>query len=176
MSADNADKYQSLTDEGERSQFFADWFDNTLVPHMREVAGKPAEPRVDCSNKVEPPMELASDEILKIQGMVDSTTIIAAWALPSGYCAEDVNMNIAASQLQNFIGYTLDPSYSPLSQESEIDGLACFVDADKRGSILMCFVEQGALSRDSPEKLLDKVGDALYLQTKNERYLRRPPR
>lgn len=168
MAADDADKYKGLTDEVERSQFFADWFDNNLVPHMQEVAGKPAEPRVDCSNKVEPPMELASDEILKIQGMVDSTTVIAAWALPSGYCADDVNMNIAASQLQNYIGYTLDPSYSPLSQESEIDGLACFVDADKRGSILMCFVEQGALSKDSPEKLLDKVGDALYLQTKPE--------
>lgn len=165
MANDDAEKYESMTDEAERAAFFADWFDNKLVPHMEAQAGKQPEPRVDCSNKIEPPKELASDEIVRVKGMVDGPTVVAAWALPSGYCADDINMSIAANQLSNYIGQTLDPSYNPLSQESEIDGLGCFVDADKRGSILICFVEQGSLSRDSPERILDKIGDALYLQT-----------
>ncbi len=165
MAPEDAEKYKAIEDEAERQQFFGEWFENTLVPHMQEAAQKMPEPRVDCENKIEPPMELASDEIIRVKGMVDNPTIIAAWALPSGYCADDVNMNIAANMLNGYIGRTLDPDYNPLSQEQEIEGFGCFVDADKRGSVLMCMVEKGALSKDSPERLLDKVADSLYLQT-----------
>ncbi len=165
MAEADAAAYKKLTDEAARAEYFGNWFEKTLVPYIQESASKPAKPRVDCANKVEPPMELASRETIKVKGMVDNSTVIAAWALPSGYCPEDVNMNIAANMLGNYIGVTLDPSYDPLSQEQEIEGLGCFVDADKRGSILMCMVEQGALSKDTPERLLDKVADALYMQT-----------
>ena len=165
MEDEDASKYKAITDPVERDQFFATWFEGTLVPHMQTAAQKMPEPRVDCANKVEPPMELASQEVIKVKGMVDNATVIAAWALPSGYCPDDVNMNIAANMLGNYIGRTLDPSYDPLSQEQEIEGFGCFVDADKRGSVLMCMVEKGSLSKDSPDRLLDKVADALYLQT-----------
>lgn len=165
MEPEDAEKYEALTTDQERDVFFAEWFEQTLVPFMQNAAGKPPEPRVDCENKIEPPAELASDEIMRVKGMVDYPTVIAAWSLPSGYCADDVNMNIAANQLSGYIARTLDPEYDPLSQESEIEGFGCFVDADKRGSVLLCFVEQGSMSKDKPERILDKIADSLYLQT-----------
>lgn len=163
MAADDAAAFQKLTDAKARNDFLDKWASTKLEPFIRETAAQDPKPRVDCSQRVEPP-PLFDKQVMKVKGMVDRPTAIAAWSLPSGYCPDDANMNLAANLLTNYIYRTLDPQYDPLSQEQEIDGAGCFVDTDRRGSVLLCFVQQGKLSKDTPERLLDRVADALYLQ------------
>ena len=96
--------------------------------------------------------------------MVDYPTAIAAWTMDSGYCDDDVNKNIAANLLTNYIWQTLDANYDPFQQESDIENFGCFADVDKRSTMMLCFVEKGALNKESPERILDSIADALYLQ------------
>jgi zinc protease len=162
MADDDAEAYEKLEDPNDRIDFLNEWVPQ-LAEYIRTEGAEPPKPRVDCSEKVEPPA-LHDDQLLKIQGMVDKTTAIAAWSLPSGYCADDVNMNIAANLLSNYIQRAADPKYNPLSGEQENNSVGCFVDADRRGSILVCFVE-GGLGGLNAERSLDRVADALYMQT-----------
>ncbi len=163
MSPEDAKEYEAIEDENARADYLEAWLPK-LEKYLMDSAGKPAPPRVDCSDKVEPP-PLASDELMRVKGMVDRPTVIAAWTLPSGYCPEDTHMNIAANMLTNYIQYTVDRNYDPLKQEGDVEGLGCFVDTDRRGSVLLCMVEQGKLGSLSPERMLDRIGDALYMQT-----------
>lgn len=169
MSPEDAEAYKALETSEEKDAFIQDWFPK-LEDHLKKTATELAEPRVDCDNPVlppEPPVPYESqkkDEILKIKGMVDHPTAIAAWTLPSGYCPDDANMNIAAILLGSYIRQTVDADYDPFAQESTVEGASCGAFTDKRGSVMFCMVEQGAISKDKPERLLDKIADALYLQ------------
>lgn len=162
MAPDDAEAYEKIEDAEARIQFLNEWVPR-LAEFIRTEGAEPPKPRVDCSAKVEPPA-LHDDQLMKIQGMVDKTTAIAAWSLPSGYCADDVNMNIAANLLGNYIQRIADPKFNPLSGEQESNSVGCFVDADRRGSVLICFVE-GGLGGLGAERSLDRVADALYMQT-----------
>ena len=169
MSPEDAEAYQKLTTTEERDAYIQAWFPK-LETFLKDTASTPVEPRVDCDNRVMPPdpavpfANQKREDILKVKGMVDNATAVAAWTLPSGYCADDSNMSVAANLLSNYIQQTIDADYDPFTQESSIEGVGCFVDPDKRGSVLICFVEKGKLSKDTPERLLEKIGDSLYLQ------------
>ena len=162
MAPEDAEKYEALEDANARIEYLNEWVPR-LAEFIQTEGAEPPKPRVDCSNKVEPP-PLHDDQLLKIKGMVDKTTSVAAWSLPSGYCADDVNMNIAANLLGNYIRRIADPKFNPLSGEQEGNNVGCFVDADRRGSVLICFVE-GGLGGLNAERTLDRVADALYMQT-----------
>lgn len=164
MAPEDAEAYKKLASPQEKDQFFGDWIQNKLIPYIEKTSAEPPKPRVDCENLIEPP-PLQSRELLKVKGMVDHPTAVAAWTLPSGYCPQDVNMNAAASFLQSYIRRSIDPSYDPLRQESEIEGFGCGVTADREGSVLFCFVEKGSIGKKSAEDLLDDIEDALFLQT-----------
>jgi zinc protease len=164
MGPEDAEAYKLLTDAAEKDEFFNKWVEGKLIPFLKSAAETPASPRVDCSARAEPP-PLQSDEILRISGMVDNPTAIAAWTLPAGYCTDDINMYVAANSLQSYIMRSLDPTYDPLSQESEIKGFGCGAMPNREGTTLFCFVEKGAISKKSAEQILDDIGDALFLQT-----------
>jgi predicted Zn-dependent peptidase len=168
MTPEDAAKYQELTDEQEQIAFLNEWFPR-LEEYIVASAQKPPEPRVDCDNREEPPEPrvpyyLNRDNVLKISGMVDYPTAIAAWTMPSGYCDDDTLKSVAANMLGNYVYQTLDPEFDPTSQEREIENFGCFADVDKRSTIIMCMVEKGSISKLSAERILDKIGDALYLQ------------
>ncbi len=168
MAPEDAEAYVKLTDPDERAAFLQDWFPK-LEKYLQEVAVNPPPPRVDCDNRAEPPMPPVPyaenrDSLLKVKGMVDYPTAIAAWTLPGGYCPDDTLKSVAANFLSSYIYQTLDPDYDPYKQEREIEGFGCFADIDKQATILMCMVEKGSISKMTPEQILDKVGDALYLQ------------
>ena len=164
MAPDDAAAYQKLTSDADKNDFFNKWIETKLVPHLEKEATKQPEPRVDCTNLKEPP-PLQSRELVKISGMVDYPTAVAAWSMPSGYCPSDMNMQAAASFLQNYIMRSIDPEYDPFQQESEVEGFGCGAFTDKEGSVLFCFVEKGAISKKSAEDLLEDIEDALFLQT-----------
>ena len=169
MEPADAEAYKALTDQAERDQFLQDWFPK-LESHLKQTAGEPAEPRVDCDNPVEPPeppvpyISQKKDDILRAKGMVDHPTAVAAWTMESGYCDDDVNKSVAANLLSSYIWQTLDPEYDPFAQESEIENFGCGAWVDKRSTMVLCFIEKGALNKDTPERLLDKVADSLFLQ------------
>jgi zinc protease len=164
MSPEDAEAFQKITEAGEKDAFFANWVDTKLVPFLQEAATTPAPARVACDDRAEPP-PLQSDEIITISGMVDNPTAVAAWSLPAGYCSDDINMQVAAYSLQNYILRSLDPTYDPMSQESEINGFGCGAFTNTDGSTMFCYVEKGAISKKSAEQILDDIADALYLQT-----------
>jgi len=164
MAPEDAEAYQELTDDNAKNEFFNKWVDTKLVPHLKEAANQRPAPRVDCTNLKEPP-PLQSNELVKVSGMVDYPTAVAAWSMPSGYCPSDMNMQAAASFLQNYIMRSLDPNYDPFAQESEIEGFGCGAFTDKEGSVLFCFVEKGAISKKSAEDILEDIEDALFMQT-----------
>jgi predicted Zn-dependent peptidase len=168
MAPEDAEKYKAITSPEERHQFMQDWFPR-LQEHLQATASQPAQPRVDCDNREEPPAPRVPyyqnrSNVLKVSGMVDHPTAIAAWTMPSGYCDDDTLKSISANMLGNYIYQTLDPDYNPFAQESEIENFGCFADVDKRSTIVMCMVEVGAVSSLTAERTLDKIGDALYLQ------------
>jgi zinc protease len=163
MAPEHADEFKKLTDPAEQQEYINGWLPK-LEAHLKLMFGEPPKARVDCSTKVEPP-DRQSGEVVTIKGMVDKPTVIAAWSLPSGYCPEDIHMNIAANMLTNYIQRTVDREYDPLTQEGEVDGIGCFVDTDRRGSVLLCMAEKGKLGKLTPERMLDRVADALYMQT-----------
>lgn len=162
MAPEDAAKYKALTDPAARNKFMNDWMPK-LEAHLRKTFEEPAKPRTACDARPEPPPR-QSAEIMKIQGMVEKPTAIVAWSLPGGYCSDDPVANVAANMLTNYVGYTLDSNYDPLSQESEVDDFGCFAMQDRINSVVVCMVVQGAMSSDTPERLVEKVGDALYLQ------------
>ena len=168
MAPEDAEKYTAITDPEERHMFLEGWFPS-LQAHLQSTAETAAPPRVDCDNREEPPSprvpyyENRSD-LLKVSGMVDNPTAIAAWTMPSGYCDDDTLKSISANMLGNYIMQTLDPEYNPFAQEQEIENFGCFADVDKRSTIVMCMVEVGSISSLTAERTLDKIGDALYMQ------------
>jgi len=164
MAPEDAEAYKKLTDEGAKNEFFNKWVETKLVPFLQEAAQTPAEPRVDCSNPKEPP-ELQSKEIMKVIGMVDKPTAIAAWSLPSGYCPTDINMNAAAFFLQQYVWRGLNPTFDPDLTESIFENMGCGPLTDREGSVLFCFVREGAVPRLKAEQYLDKIEDVLFYQT-----------
>ncbi len=164
MAPADAEAYKKLTTDQEKNEFFNKWIETKLVPYLEKAATERPAPRVDCGNLKEPP-PLQSKDLIKVSGMVDNPTAVAAWSMPSGYCPSDVNMQAAASFLQNYIMRSIDPEYDPFAQESEIEGFGCGAMTDREGSVLFCFVEKGAISKKSAEDLLDDIEDALFLQT-----------
>ena len=164
MAPEDADAYQKLTDEVAKNDFFNKWIETKLVPFLKEAAETPAKPRVDCSNPKAPP-PLQSTETMEVIGMVDYRTAIAAWSLPSGYCPTDINMNAAAFFLQQYIFRGLNPTFDPELTESIFKNMGCGPMTDKEGSILFCFVKEGAVPRLSAEQALDKIEDVLFYQT-----------
>jgi zinc protease len=163
MAPEDAAAYTLLTSDVEKNDFFNNWVDTSLVPFLETAATTQPEPRVDCSVPKEPP-PLQSREVIKVKGMVDYPTAVAAWSLPSGYCPDDMNMQAAASFLQSYIMRSIDPTYDPFSQESEVKGFGCGASPDREGTVLFCFVEKGAISRKSANDLLDDIEDALFQQ------------
>lgn len=164
MAPEDAAAYQKLTDANAKNEFFNQWVDGKLVPFLEKAATERPTPRVDCSTPKEPP-PLQSKELIKIKGMVDYPTAVAAWTMPSGYCPNDMNMQATASFLQSYIMRSIDPSYDPFAQESEVEGFGCGAMPDKEGTVLFCFVEKGAISKKSANDLLDDIEDALFQQT-----------
>ncbi|MCB9779496.1 MAG: insulinase family protein [Alphaproteobacteria bacterium] len=162
MAPEDAAAYQKLTTFDEQQQFLQNWIPK-LTEFLKMTYETPPTPRVNCDDRAEPP-PLYSKEIIKVQGMVDHPTAIVAWSLPGGYCDDDPQKEIAARLLTNYIIYTLDPEYDPLSQEQEIENIGCFADVDKRATVVMCMVEKGGLAKYPADRLVDKVADALYLQ------------
>ncbi len=162
MSPDDAKAYTALTGAAERNEFMNQWLPK-LEAHLKKTYQETPPARIDCSNREEPP-PLFSKETITIKGMVENPTAVAAWSLPHGYCGDDTSMNIAANLLGNYIIRTIDPDTDPFSQDSEIEGVGCFANAGVLGSMVMCFVEKGKLGGDSADRLLDKIGDSLYLQ------------
>jgi zinc protease len=164
MAPEDAEAFVKLSGDVEKNDFFNNWIKDKLVPHLEQAATAQPAPRVDCSDLKEPP-PLQSDELMEVIGMVDYPTAVAAWSMPSGYCPGDINMQAAASFLQSYILRSIDPTYDPLSQESELKGFGCGAFTDREGSVLFCFAEKGAISKKSAEDLLENIEDALFLQT-----------
>lgn len=162
MAPEDAEPYKALKDPAARVKFMNDWMPK-LEAHLKKTYEEPAKPRTNCAERPEPPPR-QSAEFPVIMGMVDKPTAIVAWSLPGGYCDDDSIGNLAANQLTNYIGFTLDPNYDPLSQESEVEDFGCFAMQDRINSVVMCMIVQGTLSKDTPERLIEKAADALYLQ------------
>lgn len=161
MAPEDAKAYKQLTTLEEKQAFMNDVWLPKLKEHLEWTYNNPAEPRVDCDNRAEPP-PLYSDETVTVKGMVDNPTAIVAWSLPAGYCADDPQKYILANLLTSAIRQTLDPEYNPLTDESAIEGVGCFADTDRQATMLMCMIEKGSIGSLTPERLIDKAGDALY--------------
>lgn len=163
MAPEDAEAYKKLTSAAERNDFMNGWMPK-LEAHLQKSYETPVQPRIDCSNRAEPPPRY-SDETITIKGMVDYPTAVTAWSLPHGYCGDDTTMNIAANLLTNYIIRTISPSTNAFSQNSSIDMTGCFANAGVLGSMVMCFAEQGDVDSSlSADRLLDKIADSLYLQ------------
>ena len=162
MAPEDAQKYRALTTQDDKDKFLEAWLPK-LQAFLQTTLTTPAQPRVDCAHRAEPPPPF-SKEVMHVKGMVDNPTAIVAWSLPGGYCDDDPQLEIAANLLTSYIYRTIDPSYDPLSQKREIEGIGCFPDVDVEATTMVCMVEKGKLGNTTPDKLIEKVGDALYLQ------------
>lgn len=121
--------------------------------------------RIDCAARTPPPAPLSQGPV-RIKGAVEKETVVVAWSLPGGFCEDDPAMEMAANLLSNYVYRTLVPSWEWSKQEQSIQGLGCWPGPAQFGSTIMCYVEPtGGLKG---EKLISRIGDALYLQTNRE--------
>lgn len=116
--------------------------------------------RVDCSKPLEAPPILEQGP-RHVKGLVEKETVVVAWSLPGGYCGDEPAYSIVAGQLTNAIYRTLVPSWQFSQADAEIPGVGCFADSNQFASRIICFVEP--TSGYSGDRLVEKVGDALYL-------------
>jgi zinc protease len=117
-------------------------------------------PRVDCNNVPEPPPPVDL-KTTTIEGLVDKETATVAWSLPGGYCGI-APLGYAAAGLLNFYIYqTLVPTWE-YKPGAEIPGVNCGFLELQNSSVITCDVE--AKAGLSGEHLVEKIGDALYLQ------------
>lgn len=121
--------------------------------------------RIDCAARTPPPAPISQGP-MRVKGPVERETIVVAWSLPGGFCEDDPAMEMAANALTNYVYRTLVPSWEWQKQEQSIEGLGCWAGPAQFGSTIMCYVEPtGGLKG---EKLISRVGDALYLQWDRE--------
>jgi zinc protease len=163
MTAEDAAAYKKLTTDKDRYDFLEAWIPK-LEAHLKKTMDEPAPPRVNCDARPEPP-PLFDKTTMKVKGMVDKSTAVAAWSLPGGYCSDDFDMNLAANQMADYIIQTIDSTiYSDSDRtRAAYEGVGCFADANKHASFVVCFVEEGATGKLKADALLDKVADSLYL-------------
>jgi zinc protease len=162
MAPEDAAKFITITTEQERIKFLNEWFPQ-MIEYMNENSQNEYPARIDCSNRAEPPLPTTQD-IVTIQGMTDRTTAVLAWSLPGGYCDDQPTMQMASSLLTNYIYRHIVPDWEFQKEESSISGIGCFLNPEEYYSTLLCFVEQGQ-GGYTADKLVEKVGDSLYLQT-----------
>jgi zinc protease len=167
MSQEDAEKFLPLPDK-EKDAFVHKWFSETLIEHLKNEPPVEELARVDCSDQTRfdlpMPSQNLKDGIPRVQGMIDHKTVVVGWSLPGGYCEDQYVMNMTANLLTNYIRRELYPSWEYQKEDSALDGLGCFVSPDEYASQLLCFVEQGSGGGHSPEKIVEKVKDALYQQ------------
>jgi zinc protease len=117
-------------------------------------------PRVDCANVPEPP-EPRDLTTSTVEGIVDTETATVAWSLPGGYCGIDPVGRMSAYLLSVWIQQTLVPTWE-YDAGADIPGVACSFIQFEESSLLICDVE--AKAGYSGDRLIEKIGDALYLQ------------
>lgn len=159
MAPEDAKAYTALTTDEERARFIESW-----VPRLQSFmeATRP-EARVACEGRTEPPPRQTTD-IGRVKGMVDVETVVLAWSLPGGYCGDDMLYYVAANNLANQIYYTLNSGWNFSDSDGTLDGIGCFPGADEYNATMYCFIEPKAAGGNKGENLIDKAGDALYLQ------------
>lgn len=162
MTPEDAEAYLALESDEDRARFVEEWVPR-LQAFMEEVGTKGPEPRVACDARPEPPPR-QTDEIARVKGMVDVETVVLAWSLPGGYCGEDMLNNVAANNLTNQIYYTLNADWNFSDSDGALNGIGCFPSPDEYGTTMFCFIEPKASGGNKGERLIDKAGDALYLQ------------
>lgn len=116
--------------------------------------------RVDCSKREEAP-PLVEQGPKRVKGMVEKETVVVAWSMPGGYCGDEPAYYIVANQLTNAIYRTLVPDWQWSQADAEIPGIGCFADTNQFASRIICYAEP--TSGYSGERLVEKIGDALYL-------------
>ena len=162
MAPADAETYRKLKTQDERDAFLQKWFTGTLPEYMTKARQQPPAPRVQCDQRAEPPMPRTQD-LERVQGMVDRDTVILAWSLPGGYCADEPNMRIMGNILTNYIYRAVNPNWK-YDQGEELPGdIGCFVSPDEYYSQLICFVDTKVSSFDAV-RTVEKAQDGLYLQ------------
>ena len=162
MAPEDAKAYTALTSDEDRARFIESWVPR-LQAHMESVGAKGPSPRVACDGRKEPPTR-QSEEIARVKGMVDVETVVLAWSLPGGYCGDDMLYYVAANNLANQIYYTLNADWNFSDSDGALEGIGCFPGADEYNTTMYCFIEPKAAGGNKGERLIDKAGDALYLQ------------
>lgn len=159
MTPADAQAYGALKTEEERARFIESW-----VPRLQSFmeANRP-QPRVACGERTEPPVRQTT-EIARVKGMVDVETVVIAWSLPGGYCGEDMLNYVAANNLANQIYYTLNSGWNFSDSDGTLEGIGCFPGSDEYNTTMYCFIEPKAAGGNKGERLIEKAGDALYLQ------------
>ncbi|NOY24372.1 MAG: insulinase family protein [Oligoflexia bacterium] len=161
MAPDDAEAYKKLTTLDDKRAFMNDVWLPKLKAFLEKTMTEAAKPRVHCDARPEPP-PLFDAKTITVQGMVDNPTAVVAWSLPGGYCSDDTLKYVLSSMLQNSIAYILDPTYDPLDENQEIEGVGCSADIDRQATQLVCVIEQGSASKLAPEKLISRAADAVY--------------
>ena len=110
------------------------------------------------------PNQKEGDELPRVKGMIDRTTVVLGWSLPGGYCEDEPTMSMAANILSSYITQELVPTWEIGREDQSISGVGCFASPDEYFTQVFCFIEQGVGGSMSPEQLAEKAKGALVQQ------------
>ena len=170
MSPEDAKKYTALDTQNAQIEFLNDYWGPSYGEYVQSqiVDGylKPYPSRVQCDQRAEPPMpnQKEGDELPRVKGMIDRTTVVLGWSLPGGYCEDEPTMSMAANILSSYITQELVPTWEIGREDQSISGVGCFASPDEYFTQVFCFIEQGVGGSMSPEKLAEKAKGALVQQ------------
>lgn len=113
-------------------------------------------PRIQGPAKEPPPP--ADKTITYEKGLVDKTTLILGWSMPSAYHGSDFLMQMTVGMMEVAIGTYLFPTWD--YQNETIDSLGCGMDGGTEATTVFCAIE---VAKDQkPEPIVDKALDGLY--------------
>ncbi len=105
----------------------------------------------------EPPPP-ATQDILRVTGMVDNPTIVLGWSLPGSFRGMDAQWAMTVQMMNYAIGKYLFPDWD--YENEEIESFGCFYNPGKINGMALCFIE---ISPDEdPERYIDQALDGLY--------------
>jgi zinc protease len=115
-----------------------------LPPRMSAVPPEPPPP--------------ATQEVLRVTGMVDNPTVVLGWSLPGSYRGFDAQWAMTVQMMNYAIGKYLFPDWD--YENEEIESFGCFYNPGKINGMALCFIEIGP--DEKPEKYIDTALDGLY--------------
>ena len=115
-----------------------------LPPRMSAVPPEPPDP--------------ASQELKRVTGMVDNTTVVMGWSLPGSYRGFDAQWAMTVQMMNYAMGKYLFPDWD--YENEEIESFGCFYNPGKIAGMALCFIEIGP--DEDPEDYVDTSLDGLY--------------